>query len=72
MIDQQYQDPAKVLISFTGKSWINKNTPGPDPKKAAAKALYFASDNIFDHLDFFRVKNIAPSIYLSNATQIFI
>ena len=38
-IDQQYQDPTKVLISFTGKSWIAKNTPGPDPRSAAANAL---------------------------------
>ncbi len=75
-IDQQCQDPTKVLISFTGNSWFAKNTLGPDKQLAAAIALYFASDNIFDRvlsIQTFFVSRILHLLYrLSNATNNFI
>ena len=49
-LDPYNHDPTKVLISFTGKSWSPKNPLCPDPRSAAASALYFASDNIFDRV----------------------
>ncbi len=46
----QYHDSAKVLISFTWKSWDPKNPIGPNSRSTLANALYFASENIFDRV----------------------